>query len=309
MKNWKQGLVAPIAFAVGAAMAAEGARPGDKTLVDNGEVSLTTLDFDAYMQRVPADRRDEFRAEYEKINPTVDGLWMRRVMAARARAAGLDKDPLAAARVRLAEEDVLAEIYMADVAKKVRVPDLEPRARELYKAHLKEFTSPELITGQHILVSIKSYPREVARQRAQEVYERAKKGEDFAKLAEQYSDNKASVEINGMPLDKFVAPLPDAISKLKAGDIMAPVETQFGFHVVKMGEKIAPRAKPFDEVREDLIAMEKQKLIDDHKTAVAEAIRADPKTTLHLENVRGLKSDFNIERAAEIAKTKPNSRN
>jgi hypothetical protein len=197
MKNWKQGLVAPIAFAVGAAMAAEGARPADKTLVDNGEVSLTTLDFDAYMQRVPAERRDEFRAEYEKINPTVDGLWMRRVMAARARAAGLDKDPLVAARVRLAEEDILAETYMADVARKVKVPDLEPRARELYKSHLKEFTSPELITGQHILVSIKNYPREVARARAQEVFERAKKGEDFAKLADLYTDNQSSIDING----------------------------------------------------------------------------------------------------------------
>jgi peptidyl-prolyl cis-trans isomerase C len=305
MKNWKQGLAAPIAFAVGAAMAAEGARPGDKPLVDNGEVSLTTLDFDAYMERVPAERRAEFRAEYEKINPTVDGLWMRRVMAARARAAGLDKDPLVAARVRIAEEDVLAETYMADVAKKVKVPDLEPRARELYKAHLKEFTSPELITGQHILVSIKSYPREVARQRAQEVFERAKKGEDFAKLADQYSDNKSSLDINGMPLASFAAPLPEAVAKLKTpGEIMPPVETQYGFHVIKLGEKLPPRVKPFDEVREDLIAMEKQKLIDDRKTAVAEAIRADPKTTLHLENVKGLKSDF----AAEIAKIKPNQR-
>jgi len=305
MKNWKQGLAAPIAFAVGAAMAAEGARPADKTLVDNGEVSLTTLDFDAYMQRVPAERRDEFRAEYEKINPTVDGLWMRRVMAARARAAGLDKDPLVAARVRLAEEDILAETYMADVARKVKVPDLEPRARELYKSHLKEFTSPELITGQHILVSIKNYPREVARARAQEVFERAKKGEDFAKLADLYSDNKSSLDINGMPLASFAAPLPEAVAKLKTpGEIMAPVETQYGFHVIKLGEKVPPRVKPFDEVREDLIAMEKQKLIDDRKTAVAEAIRADPKTTLHLENVKGLKSDF----AEEIAKIKPNYR-
>jgi peptidyl-prolyl cis-trans isomerase C len=274
----------------------------------NGDLSLTTIDFDAYMQRVPADRRDEFRAEFEKINPTVDGLWVRRVMAARARDKGLDGDPLVQARIRQATEDILAEVYILDVAKNAKVPNLEARARELYKAHLKDFTSPELITGQHILVSVKSYPADVARQRAREVYERAKKGEDFANLAEQYTDNKASIDINGMPATSFVSPLPEAIAKLRPGEIMPPVETQYGFHILKMGERIAPKVKPFEDVREDLIAMEKQKFVDEEKTAVVEAIRADPNTTLHLENVRALKSDLKMPSAEEIAKIKPNIR-
>src|SRR3954467_11365592 len=105
--NWKHGLAASIAFAVGAAWAAEGTRPGDKPLVVNGDLALTTLDFDAYMERVPAGRRDEFRAQLERINPTIDALWVRRVTAARARAAGLDKDPVVQARLRLAQEDIL----------------------------------------------------------------------------------------------------------------------------------------------------------------------------------------------------------
>ena len=50
---WKHCLAASIAFAIGAAGAAEGSRPGDKPLVVNGDLSLTTLDFDAYMERVP----------------------------------------------------------------------------------------------------------------------------------------------------------------------------------------------------------------------------------------------------------------
>jgi peptidyl-prolyl cis-trans isomerase C len=306
--NSKCCRAALIASMVGAAAAAAGSAPGDKPLVVNGDLSLTTLDFDAYMQRIPAGKRDEFRAEFEKINPTVDGLWLRRVMAARARAMGLDSDPLVQARIRLAAEDILAEVYILDVAKNAKTPDLEPRARELYKTHLKDFTSPELLTGQHILVSLKSYPPEVARQRAQEIYERARKGEDFAKLAQQYTDNKDSIDINGMPAASFVPPLPATIAKLKPGEISAPVETQYGFHIVKLGERIPPRVKPFEEVRDDLIAMEKQKFIDEEKTAAVEAIRADPKTTLHLENVRALKSDFKMPTSEEIAKIKPNIR-
>lgn len=308
MKNWKQCLAATIAFAVVVAAAAEATRPGDKPLVVNGDLSLTTLDFDAYMERVPAARRDEFRAEYEKINPTVDALWVRRVMAVRARELGLDKDPLVGARMRLAQEDILAETYMAHIAKGVKFPDLEPRARELYKANAKEFTTPELITAQHILVSTKTYPKDVARKRAQEVHDLAVKGEDFAKLAEKYTDSHGSIDINGLPIERFEKPLPDVVAKMKPGEISAPVETQFGYHIVKMGEKIPPRLKPFDEVKDDLIALEKGKMIDAERTAAAEAIRNDPKNYLYIENVRGLKSNFKMPSPEEISKTKPNVR-
>jgi hypothetical protein len=308
-QNWKHCLAASIAFAIGAAAAAEGSAPGAKPLVVNGDLSLTTLDFDAYMERVPPERRDEFRAEYEKINPTVDGLWIRRVLAAKARAGGLDKGAIIEARIRQAQEDVLADVYMNELAKNFKFPNLEPRARELYKAHLKDFTIPEIITGQHILVSTKSYPKEVARVRAQEAYKRAMAGEDFARLADEYTDNKASIDIVSMPVASFEKPLPEAVTKLKVpGEVMQPVETQYGFHIIKLKDKIASRVRPFEEVKDELIAMEKQKMIDEERTAVVEGIRADPKAQLFVENVRGLKSDFKMPSAEEISKIKPNIR-
>jgi hypothetical protein len=51
------------------------------------------------------------------------------------------------------------------------------------------------------------------------------------------------------------------------------VETQYGFHVHEAGQLVPSRVKPYADVREDLIAIEKQKYIDEEKTAVAEAIR------------------------------------
>ncbi len=306
--NWMYCLSASIAFAVGAAAAAEATRPGDKPLVVNGDLSMTTLDFDAYMERVPAEHRSEFRADYEKLNPTVDALWVRRVLAAKARAAGMDKDPVAQARVRLAEDDVLAEIYLTDVANKVKIPALEARALELYKGHPKDFATPENITAGHILVSTKTYPREQALARAQEAYQRAKAGEDFEKLAEEFTDNKTSIHIEKMALANLVKPLPDVVRKLKPGEVMPPTETQFGFHVIKLQEYVPKGVRAYEEVREELIAMEKQKVIDEAKTAEVEAIRGDPKTTLYVENVRGLKSDFKYPTGEEAKKIKPRIR-
>jgi len=305
---WKHCLAASIALAIGAAAAAEAASPGDKPLVVNGDLSLTTLDFDAYMERVPPALRDEFRADSEKINPTVDALWVRRVLAVRAREAGLDKDPLIAARIRIAVEDILAERYLVEVTKDTKFANLEPRARELYQANQKEFSNPEVITAEHILVSTKTYSRDEARKRAEEAYGRALKGEDFHKLAEEYTDNKASIEIRSMVITSFVRPLPEAIGKLEPGDIMPPTETQYGFHVIKLQNRIAAGVKPFAEVKDDLIAVEKQKILDDKRTAVVDAVRGDPKNFVYVENLRGLKSNFKYPSAEEIKKLKPNIR-
>ena len=292
--NWKHGLAASIALAVAAAWAAEGARPGDKPLVVNGDLALTTLDFDAYMQRVPVEKRDEFRAKLERINPTVDALWVRRVAAARAREAGLDKDPVVQARLRIVQEEILSDAYLADVGKKVKTPNLEARARELYKANTKQFTVPESVTGEHILVSTKTYPRDVAIARAKEVRQRAGSGEDFHKLAETFTDNHSSIDIEGMPLSLFEKPLPDAIAKLAPGQISEPVETQFGFHIFKLAKKTPPRVKAFEEVKDEIVAAEKQKFIDDERTAIVEAIRSDPKNQVFIDNVRGLKTTLNF---------------
>jgi peptidyl-prolyl cis-trans isomerase C len=305
---WKHCLAASIAFAIGAAGAAEASRPGDKPLVVNGDLSLTTLDFDAYMERVPPQLRDEFRAEDAKVNPTVDALWVRRVLAARARAAGMDKDPLMVARMRLSEDDLLAEAYLAQVEKKVKLPNLEARARELYKVRMKDFATPEVITAEHILVSTKTYSKEAALARAQEAYKRAMAGEDFHKLAEEYTDNKASIEVNSMVISSFVKPLPEAIGKVNPGQIMPPTETIFGFHVLKLKNRIPARVKSFEEVKDELVASEKQKIIDEEKTAVVEAVRGDPGTHLYVENLRGLKSDFKVPIAEELKKQKPNVR-
>lgn len=303
--NWKHGLAASIALAVAAASAAEGARPGDKPLVVNGDVALTTLDFDAYMERVPADRRVEFRAKLERINPTVDALWVQRVAAVRARDAGLDKDPVVQARLRLAQEEILAQAYLADVAKNVKTPNLESRARELYKANIKQFTAPEAVTAEHILVSVKTYPRDVALARAKEVRQRAAAGEDFRQLAEKYTDNHSSIEINAMPISMFEKPLPEAVEKLAPGQISEPVETRYGFHIIKLMKKSPPRVKRFEEVKDDIIAAEKQKYIDDEKTAIVEAIRADPKNQVFIDNVLGLKTTLNFPSGEGIQKVNP----
>jgi parvulin-like peptidyl-prolyl isomerase len=220
----------------------------------------------------------------------------------------MDKDPLMVRRLRLSDEDLLAEAYLNDFAKNVKVPNLDARARELYKARLKDYAVPELINAEHILVSTKNYSKEAALARAQEVYQRAMAGEDFHKLATEYTDNKASIEITNMMPSAFVKPLPEIVTKLKPGEIMPPTETQFGFHVLKLKHNTPARVKSFEEVKDDLIAVEREKVVDEAKTALVESIRGDPKNYLYVENLRGMMPKLKFPTAEELKNQTPNVR-
>ena len=88
-----------------------------------------------------------------------------------------------------------------------------------------------------------------------EIYKKLKQGEDFAALAKQFSQDKATAS-NGGKLNRFSSgelsstEFEDAAFSLaKPGDITAPFETQYGWHIVRLEEKHTQ--KPFEEVKAD----------------------------------------------------------
>ena len=284
--------------AAGVSVAAAGAEQADQPLVVNGNLSLTTRDFDAYMEKVPPNLRYEFRTDAKRVNTTIDGLWVRRVLAQRARDEGLDKDPIVAARIRQAEEDTLSGIYISRIGRNMKFPDLEPRAREIYKANPKAFIVPEAVKIEHILISAKKYSGDDLVRRANEAYQQAKGAKDFLEVAARYSDDERPQsggkvgDLPPGPPTQFEHPIPDELAKLKPGDVSKPIKTIYGMHIIKLVERRPQRQKSFDEVKDDLIAAEKGKLVDEAKNEVIDAVRADPKTHLNLENVQALKTEF-----------------
>ena len=95
----------------------------------------------------------------------------------------------------------------------------------------------------HILIAVgqEASPaqQEAAGKRAQEVYERAKSGEDFAKLAVAYSNSQTALEggalgwRKGSELPTFLA---DIIAKLKPGEVGEPLRTPTGYHIIRLNE-------------------------------------------------------------------------
>ncbi|MEN6294697.1 MAG: peptidylprolyl isomerase [Chloroherpetonaceae bacterium] len=98
----------------------------------------------------------------------------------------------------------------------------------------------EMVRANHILIKFNDN-KDSARTRALEILKEAKSGKDFTVLARQYSQDPGSAQ-NGGDLGFFghgqmVKPFEDAAFSAKIGDIVGPIETDFGYHLIKVYDK------------------------------------------------------------------------
>ena len=107
-----------------------------------------------------------------------------------------------------------------------------------------EAEPPKRIAAQHVLIGFKgtkvgtaTRSKAEAKKLADEVHKKAIEGADFAKLAEQYSDDPASKDrlgsVGTFDREGMVKPFSDAAFALKVNEISPVVETYFGFHIIK----------------------------------------------------------------------------
>jgi parvulin-like peptidyl-prolyl isomerase len=76
----------------------------------------------------------------------------------------------------------------------------------------------------------------------------------------------------------MVKPFNDAVFAMKKGDVSAkPVKTQFGYHVIYVEELKAAKAIPYDEAKERIIGMLKQKTFSAKMAKMAEALKSKAK--------------------------------
>ena len=191
------------------------------------------------------------------------------------------------------------QLNLADVAASVEVT--EEGLKAFYEQVAPErYVDAERRHARHILIE-SGTDDAAALKKAEGLLARAKAGEDFAKLAAENSDDPGSKgqggDLGWSTREAFVKPFADALFGMQQGEIVGPVKTQFGYHIIRL-EEIAPaRQRSFDEVRTELesdyrreqaqsIFYEKsQQLADDAFAALSELDSVATKLGLPLQKV------------------------
>ncbi|MFI4891078.1 MAG: SurA N-terminal domain-containing protein [Steroidobacterales bacterium] len=153
------------------------------------------------------------------------------------------------------------EISLAQLSASITVSEAQLRAYfdEQKTKNPDAYTQAEQRRVRHILFQV-SDPKDDAavKAKAEQILKRAQGGEDFAKLAQEFSQDPGSAKQGGdlgMSERKvWVAPFADAAFQMNVGDIRGPVKTQFGYHILKLDAIQPASTRTFEQGRADIEA-------------------------------------------------------
>ena len=255
----------------------------------NGD-TITTGDFERALKSieqraggpVPADRRDEI---YRGLLDQLVSIHLLRQEVTAQKVAIPDADlekRMAEVMQQFPSKDVFAEMLknqdttlekfrteqrqdlainkMLGDALKDKVAATPAQIDEFYKQNPDRFKQGERVRASHILIAVPqgadAVTKTQARTKAEGLLKKVKAGGDFAALAKENSQDPGSA-IQGGDLGYFqpgqmVPEFNEVAFKLAPGTVSDLVETQFGFHIIKVVEKQTARTVPLDEVRPQL---------------------------------------------------------
>jgi peptidyl-prolyl cis-trans isomerase D len=182
-----------------------------------------------------------------------------------------------------APESRSVQLIVADqvkVGESIQVSDTQ--VLSYYNSHQDQFRTKERVKARHILVSILNKPpAEVPKlkAKAEDLLKQIRAGADFAKLAEQNSDDKTSAvkggDLGWVTRGQMVPEFENATFALKAGQIGDLVTTNYGFHIVQVTEKEDAHLRPLEEVRSEIVTGIKGQTLNDRMQALADQARAE----------------------------------
>lgn len=244
--------------------------------------------FDTFVQLVG---RDKFQAAPEAQRESIKrGFGEIKVTAQRARQQKLDQDPAVRLRLLIAKYDLLGNLYADDLRqaaeKTVTDQDIaltyrtragtgeldEVRARDIL-IRFGEGSTTETDTPASAKSDTAQKPltKEEGRKKAEIVLQRVRAGEDFAKLAEQYSDDAGTKPKGGdlgyIARGQNVPAFETVAFSLTPGQVSEIVETDTGFHIVKVEDRRTP---PLDSRMQQTIAASLKK--ERHDAAIERAV-------------------------------------
>ncbi|MEO1330514.1 MAG: peptidyl-prolyl cis-trans isomerase [Pseudomonadota bacterium] len=178
----------------------------------------------------------------------------------------LDEDPALLAELEKIKRELVARNFFEKTLEEARAAIDDETAKARYDADIAKIETPEEVRARHILVKTE--------EEANAVKAEADGGADFAELAKEKSTGPSAPrggDLGFFTAERMVPEFSAAAFALQAGEISEPVQTAFGWHVIKLEERRRQQPPSFEQVKERLV----EALARERAQETLDAVRAE----------------------------------
>lgn len=236
----KAVLLLVIGLALGLYACAKKPSNDDKVLAKVSNKFITVKDFKAKIAKIPPYYRNVVEKDKKRY---LDEVIMQMLCYEEAVRRGIDKDKEIQEVISEARKKVLiAKLIKDEVEDKVAVS--EDEIKNFFEAHKDEFKTPELWRASHILVSDEK--------EAKALLDELARGASFEDLARKHSTDATANRGGDVGYFRRGQVVPDfekACMKLNVGETSPIIQTQFGYHIIKLTDKKEPGVQNYEEAK------------------------------------------------------------
>ena len=251
-----------------------------KVLMKVGNEVITEEDLEMALEEMPDQYKDYYSTEDGK-KQLLERMAEQKMLAMKAKEMNLDKTKEFEKVMEKAKEMALAQQLVKKLIME-GIKSTDEEIREKYEKNKEDYKKEEEVSASHILIKTDagmSYKeKEGARKKALDIWKKLMKGADFAKMAKKYSDSpegdQNGGELGWFSRDRMVKEFSDEVFAGKVGKIIPHlVETQFGYHIIKVTGKRPAGYMPIEEAREKI----EEKLLSEKRNEAYEKLKEELK--------------------------------
>lgn len=216
-----------------------------KVLATIGEKEITNLDVENVLKGLDPYQAMHFNSEEGKKQLLSD-LVNQELFYIEAKEQNLHEDENFKAEMKKVEENMLKQYAISNVLNSITLTEEEKQA--FFEANKSKFNKPETASAKHILVD--------SEESATEILNKINSGEmTFEDAAQQHStcpSKDAGGDLGTFPRGQMVPEFEEAVFSMDKGDVRGPVQTQFGYHLIKLDEIEKGGESEYAEVRNEI---------------------------------------------------------
>lgn len=228
---------------------------------------ITDEDLKRIMSSIPQESRRNFSTKEGKKR-LLDEIIVRELMFLDAKEKGYDKEDAYLNHVEEAKKEILTQYTVNKLLSTIKIDEEE--LKSYYDTNKGQFSNPPEVKASHILLKDKDL--------ANDVLKKVQDGMDFVEAAKEYSEcpsEQTGGDLGFFSRGKMVQEFEDVAFAMEVGQVSDVVQTQFGYHIIKLTDKKDSSEKPFDEVKPQIQQMLLRKKQQEKYVSVGQELKKD----------------------------------